>query len=131
MKKRFKKTELDVYKEQLFNLKDDVSNQIKDTSQETLMKSPKDISGDISGHTLHIADVATDSYERDFNLGLVSAERETLLEIEEALERVEDKIYGNCQMCKKPIAKIRLKAIPYAKYCKKCQEETEKQTRHI
>jgi RNA polymerase-binding transcription factor DksA len=91
------------------------------------MKSQKDISGDISGYTLHIADVATDNYDRDFNLGLVSDERVILFEIEEALKRIEDKTYGICKLCEKPITKIRLSAIPYVKYCKKCQEKQEKE----
>jgi RNA polymerase-binding protein DksA len=127
MKKRLTKKELNVYKEKLLNLKDDIMNQIRDISQDTLMKSQKDISGDISGYTLHMADVASDNYERDFSLGLVSKEREIILEIDEALKRIEDKSYGICQMCQKPIGKKRLGAIPYAKYCRKCKEKLEKE----
>jgi RNA polymerase-binding transcription factor DksA len=98
MKKSFTKKELKIYKEKLLNLKDDILNQIRDISQNTLMKSQKDLSGDISGYTLHMADVASDNYERDFNLGIVSGEREVLLEIDEALKRIEDKSYGICKM---------------------------------
>ena len=129
VKKIFSKKELDVYKEKLLNLKEDVLNQIRDISKETLMKSQKDMSGDISGYTLHLADVASDNYERDFNLNLVSAERKILLEIEEALQRIKEGTYGICKMSGKPIAKTRLKAIPYAKYTKKCQEQLEKENK--
>ncbi|UCC95626.1 MAG: TraR/DksA C4-type zinc finger protein [Candidatus Omnitrophota bacterium] len=129
MKRRLTRKDLKIYKEKLINLKEDIINQIRDISEDTLMKSQKDISGDISGYSIHMADVASDNYDREFNLGLVSGERETLLEIEEALKRVEEKSYGVCRMCEKSIAKTRLKAIPYAKYCKKCQEETEKGNR--
>ena len=128
MKNKLAKKELHMYKEMLLNLKEDFLKQIKDISENTLMKSQKDISGDISGYTLHIADVATDNYDRDFNLGLVSDERVILLEIEEALKRIEDKTYGVCKMCEKSITRIRLNAIPYVKYCKKCQEKQEKET---
>ena len=93
------------------------------------MKSQKELSGDISGYGLHIADVATDNYERDFNLGLVSGERKILMEVNEALKRVEEKTYGKCSMCAKPIARSRLKAILYAKYCKACQEQMEKENK--
>lgn len=129
MKARFNKKELNVYREKLLNLREDILNQIREISEDTLMKSQKDLSGDISGYTLHMADVATDNYEREFNLGLVSGERKTLLEIEEALKRIEDKSYGICKMCSKPIAKTRLKALPYAKYCRKCKEKLEKENR--
>lgn len=129
MKKRFVKKDLDEYKEKLYNLKDDVLNQIREISKDTLMKSQKDISGDISGYSIHMADVASDNYERDFNLNLVSNERKIVINIEEALGRIEDKTFGTCLHCEKPIAKMRLKAIPYAKYCKKCKEKLEKENR--
>lgn len=125
MKKKFNKSCLKVYKEKLINLKEDFLEQIKDISEDTLMKSQKDISGDMSGYGLHIADVATDNYEREFNLGLVSDERKIVLDIEEALKRIEEQSYGICFECRKPIAKTRLNAIPYAKCCRKCQEKLE------
>lgn len=125
MKRKFTKKQLDSYREKLFNLKDDTLNQIREISEDTLMKSQKELSGDVSGHGIHIADVATDNYERDFNINLVSSERKIIAEIDDALKRIEDKNYGDCQMCKKPIAKIRLNAIPYAKYCRKCKEKLE------
>ena len=129
MRKRFAKKDLDFYKEKLFNLKDDVLNQIRDISKDTLMKSQKDMSGDISGYGIHMADVATDNYERDFNLGLVSNERNIVMDIDGALKRIEDKSYGICEMCKKDITKGRLDALPYAKYCRKCKEKAEKENK--
>ena len=129
MKKRFAKKDLDTYKEKLFNLKDDVMNQIRDISEDTLMKSQKEVSGDISGYSIHMADVASDNYERDFNLGLVSNETKIVIDIEAALKRIEDKTYGVCPGCEKPIAKVRLQAIPYTRYCKKCKEKLEKENK--
>jgi len=127
LKRRFTKKELELYRERLLNLKDDTLRQMREISQDTLMKTQKDMSGDMSGYGLHMADVASDNYERDFNLSLVSNERRIVLEIDEALKRIDDSSYGICQMSGKPIAKTRLKAIPYAKYSKKCQEKIEKQ----
>ncbi|MBU1113176.1 MAG: TraR/DksA C4-type zinc finger protein [Candidatus Omnitrophica bacterium] len=126
-KKVFSKKDLDGYREKLLNLKDDFVKQMKEISEDTLMKTQKDMSGDISGYGLHIADVASDNYERDFNLSLVSNERKVVMEIDEALKRIDENIYGICQVCIKPVAKTRLKAIPYAKHCKKCQEKIENQ----
>jgi RNA polymerase-binding protein DksA len=129
MKNHLGKKERNFYKEKLLNLKDEVLSKIREISEETLMKTQKDISGDMSGYSLHIADVASDNYERDFSLGLVSDERKVLFEIEEALKRIESKTYGACQMCEKIIGATRLKAIPHTKYCKKCQEKIEKETK--
>jgi RNA polymerase-binding transcription factor DksA len=129
MKKRLVKKELDSYKEKLFNLKDDFLAQIKDISEDTLMKTQKDASGDMSGYGLHNADVASDNYERDLNISLISGEREIVIAIDEALKRVEDKSYGFCGSCEKAIAKKRLDTIPYANYCKKCKEKLEKENK--
>ena len=129
MKKRFTKKDLSFYKEKLFNLKDDTLSQIRDISEDTLMKSQKDMSGDISGYGIHLADVATDNYERDFNLSLVSKERKIVMAIDEALKRIEDKTYGVCEMCEKYITKSRLSALPHAKYCRKCKEKLEKENK--
>lgn len=126
-KRRFLKKDLDSYREKLINLKDDTLKQIREISQDTLMKTQKDMSGDMSGYGLHMADVASDSYERDFNLGLVSSERIIVMEIDEALKRIDDGSYGICLISGKPIKKSRLSAIPYAKHSKKCQEKLEKE----
>lgn len=125
--KRFLKKDLDAYREKLLNLKDDLMKQIQEISDESLRKSQQEASGDITAYSLHLADRASDSYERDFNLGLVSSERRIVMEIDEALKRIDDGKYGYCQMCNKPIAKRRLKAIPYARYGTKCQEKIEKE----
>ena len=46
--------------------------------------------------------------------------------VDEALLRVEDKEYGDCQNCEEPINPKRLAAIPWARYCLNCQELVEK-----
>jgi RNA polymerase-binding transcription factor DksA len=126
-KKRFLKKDLQKYRKKLIDLKEDIFEQVQDISSETLMKSQKDISGDVSGCGLHMADVATDNYERDFNLNLISTEQRIIIEIDQALKRIEENNFGTCLGCKKPITKKRLNAIPYSRYCTKCQDEIERQ----
>jgi DnaK suppressor protein len=72
---------------------------------------------DLSNLPTHLGDIGTDNYEVENTLGLMDSERKLLLEIEEALKRIEDGTYGICQGSGKPISKARLKAIPWAKYC--------------
>ena len=71
-------------------------------------------------------DVATDTYDREFSVGLASNERQSLYELSDALKKIEDGTYGFCESCKSLIAKNRLKAVPYARMCVKCQEKKEK-----
>ncbi len=126
MKKRYLKKDLDVFKKLLAKKKEDIIEGIKHISEDTLKKSPKDASGDISGYTYHMADVATDTYDREFSLGLVSSDRELLYELDDAVKRIEDGSFGVCEECKCLIAKIRLKAVPHARLCVKCQEKRER-----
>ena len=125
LKTPFSAKELSDFKDKLINTREDIMAQIREIADETLMKSQKDLSGDMSGYGLHMADVATDNFERELNMGLVSDDREVALEIDEAMKRIQEKTYGCCEACGKPISKTRLTAIPYARHCKACQETKE------
>ena len=126
MKKRFDKKELLEFKKLILKKKGELIEQINHISEDTLKKSPKEASGDISSYTYHMADIATDTYDREFSMSLASNDRALFYESEDALKKIEDGSYGTCEECKQLIAKIRLKAIPYARLCLKCQEKKEK-----
>jgi len=71
----------------------------------------------------------TDAYERQLALSLASSENDVLFEIDEALRRIDGKIYGMCEECNKRIEKLRLKALPFVRLCIDCQSRTEKGNR--
>ncbi|HYJ45785.1 MAG TPA: TraR/DksA family transcriptional regulator [Pyrinomonadaceae bacterium] len=60
-------------------------------------------------------------------LALRRGERESLAvaEIDEALTRIEDGTYGQCERCGKPIDERRLEAMPTARFDAACQAEIE------
>ncbi len=126
MKKKLSKKELKDFKKIILKKKEEVLEDFKHITDDTLKKSQKEASGDISGYTYHMADVATDNYDREFSLGLASNERKALYELDDALKRIEDETFGLCDDCKGAISKIRLKAVPSARLCIKCQEKREK-----
>jgi len=126
LKRKFNKKEFTEFKKIILKKKEDVLAEIKSISDDVLKKSQKEASGDISGYTYHMADVATDNYDREFSLGLASSEREILYVLDDALKKIEDGTYGICEVCKTAISKTRLKALPQASLCVKCQEKREK-----
>ncbi|MDD5465880.1 MAG: TraR/DksA family transcriptional regulator [Candidatus Omnitrophica bacterium] len=126
MKKKFSKKDLKEFKKIVLKKKEEIFEDFKHISDDTLRKSQKEASGDISGYTYHMADVATDNYDREFSLGLASNERKVLYELDDALKRIEDGSFGVCDDCKSQITKIRLKAVPSARLCIKCQQKREK-----
>jgi len=91
-----------------------------------LNKSRKESAGDLSGYSYHMADAATDTFNEQIECDIVSAETETLREIEDALARLDEGSYGLCEMCNEPIDPKRLGAVPYARLCIKCQTESER-----
>ncbi len=124
--KRLTREELHDFRKLILKTKENILDEIKHISEDTLKKSQKDASGDISGYTYHMADVASDTYDREFSLGLASNERQSLYELDDAIKRIEEGAFGVCEECKSPIAKTRLKAVPFARLCLKCQERKEK-----
>jgi RNA polymerase-binding transcription factor DksA len=73
-----------------------------------------------------MADVGTDNFGREMELNIASGETERIRLIEEALERIEEGIYGNCVSCDGKINIDRLKAVPYTRLCIECARESEK-----
>lgn len=125
--KKMKKEKLNIFKKLLEKKKDEILAQIQHLGNEALNKTLRESSGDLSSHTLHMADLATDNYNRDFSLDIVSNEQEVLYKINEALRRIKEGTYGFCIDCGKKISEKRLKAVPYADLCLGHQEEKEEE----
>jgi RNA polymerase-binding transcription factor DksA len=77
--------------------------------------------------SLHIADAGTDSFDRDFALGLLSSEQDAIYEIEQALKRIRDGSYGRCELTGKPIEPARLEAIPWTRFTAAAKKQLERE----
>jgi DnaK suppressor protein len=76
--------------------------------------------------TEDIVDRANNAYNRELMFSLSDTERNTLLQIENALRRMDEGSYGRCSNCGQSIALPRLEALPWARFCVDCQELAEK-----
>ena len=78
-------------------------------------------------------DLASDARDREINFILTDREREKLLAIDEALQRIKDKTYGICECgcdnCEGEIRLGRLQVLPFTRLCVRCQEEQEKESK--
>ena len=104
-------------------------NEIKSIAHDA-STSPRDASGDLSAYTVHMADMASDTYERELSMNIVTSEQELLYQIDDALKRLDEGTFGLCQQCSQPITMSRLKAVPYASMCITCQRAKEQQHKH-
>ncbi len=74
-----------------------------------------------------IYDIASSERERELTLMLGDRDREKLSEIEDALERLKENVYGTCEECGEPIAENRLRALPSTRVCVECQSRHERE----
>jgi len=72
--------------------------------------------GEISSMPVHMADIGTDSFEQEFGLDLLAEEKKILVEIQQALKRIDEGEYGICEGLGIPIEQRRLEAIPWTRY---------------
>jgi RNA polymerase-binding transcription factor DksA len=110
----------------LIDLHNHLLGQLDQHSEDTLKRSSKDDSGDLSSYGQHMADAGTDTFDRDFALSMVANEQEALSEIASAIKRIHDGTYGICEATGKPIAKDRLIAVPFTRYSAEALKEIEK-----
>jgi len=100
----------------------EILNNVISMEEETLRRPRTDL----SSMPIHMADVGTDNFEMENTLGIMDSERKLLLEIQDALGRIENGTYGICEGNNEPIPRQRLRAIPWARYCVTCANLSEK-----
>jgi DnaK suppressor protein len=76
--------------------------------------------------TEDIVDRANNHYNRELMFSLSDSERQRLLQIEDALRRMDEGSYGRCANCAGPINPLRLDAVPWTRFCIDCQELVER-----
>ena len=107
----------DFYKEKLEQMREDLLKTVKKKKEEAIPEAEVGDEGD----------VAMRSLARDLVFEQTDNEHRLLDEVEAALRRIEKGVYGICEGNGERITVARLKAIPYARYCIKCQSRFERQ----
>ena len=74
-------------------------------------------------------DLASEERDREINFILSDRERTKIKQIDDALERLEDNTYGECESCGLEIAAERLEAMPFTRLCRDCQQDQEREAR--
>jgi DnaK suppressor protein len=110
-------------KDMLLKMREDLVREIARRSRATTGEAAQDI-GDI-------IDSVSEERTRELDMILTDREKKKLLQIDEALDRIEDGTYGLCEECDIKIPKPRLKVLPFAKYCVECQEKLEREEKYL
>ncbi|MDI6744941.1 MAG: TraR/DksA C4-type zinc finger protein [Thermodesulfovibrionales bacterium] len=101
--------------------------------REQIVKEAKiEIAKYIKGETRQLVDTALDDGDwsvvglsEDISLRQLGAHREVMVKIDAVLGKLQDGTYGICEDCGGRISEERLKVLPFAIYCKDCQEKIE------
>src|SRR6187200_913891 len=114
----------------------DFLKQAAEMLEEMKRQLMKEMQGRVKGETEGIKDDGRDTYDlasderdREINFILNDREREKLVAIDEALQRIKEKGYGICESCEGEIQLGRLKVLPFTRLCVRCQEENEKESK--
>ena len=73
--------------------------------------------------SVHMADAGTDSFEQEKNYILMGRESDYYKNLEIALDRIDDGIYGICKICAELIPEERMLEVPNATKCVGCKEK--------
>lgn len=107
----------------LLDEKAKVERAFRDIAEGSLRNAQKDFLGEDSLYDQHPADIGTETFARERDLGLKDALETDKAKIERALRRIEEGTYGICERCGREIPEERLRAVPTTGLCIRCQEE--------
>jgi DnaK suppressor protein len=123
------RAELDHFRRRLLALKKRVGGVLSELEEDALRAVGGESAGGLSDVPLHPADMGTDNFDEELDLALLENEQQLLVDIDDALARIEAGTYSRCENCHREIPRQRLEALPYARYCIECAEKLERVVR--
>ncbi len=109
-------------KDMLVKMREELVQEIGRRSKATTEAGAQDI-GDI-------LDSVSEERTRELDMILTDREKRKLHQIDDALDRIDEGTYGQCDDCGVKIPKARLKVLPFAKFCVECQEKNEREEKY-
>jgi DnaK suppressor protein len=107
-------------------LRDSLLKKRESLIKEIKLKARSESDDTVKTEVGDIYDLASNERDRELNLLISDRDREKLLQIEDAINRIDDGTYGICVECESPIPKERLVIMPFARLCVNCQAENER-----
>lgn len=81
--------------------------------------------GQLSHLDQHLADQASETFEREKDFSILEQVEAELADVERALKRLDDGTYGTCEACGAAIGDERLAAMPATRFCVEHQQQAE------
>jgi DnaK suppressor protein len=119
------KADLKNYQQMLLDLRERLNGDVSHLTDEALHQTGQEAGGNLSSMPIHMADLGSDAFEQENTLNLLQNEEQVLADIAAALERLEQGAYGRCEECGAEIPEVRLRTLPYARFCVDCARKQE------
>jgi DnaK suppressor protein len=107
------------YKNILINKLTELTAMIAD-KREAGMKDFEEVEADVY-------DVCTQAYSKEEFYSLCERDLQVLAMVKAAIKKANTQAFGLCEECEEPINEKRLKALPWVKYCIRCQSRIEEE----
>jgi len=108
------------YRDQLRDMADRLQGTVGSLEENTRVPAGGQSVGNLSNVPMHLGDLGTEVYQQELNSTLLENEEFLLAEVNAALDRLDLGTLGRCESCGQEIAKGRLDALPYSRFCAPC-----------
>ena len=124
MAKKYSKTKLKQFRISIEKKMEEVAEDMGDI-HDGILDNGNDSEGSSqeSVYSVHMADAGTDSFEQEKNYILMGRESDYYKNLEVALDRIDDGIFGVCNICAELIPEERMLEVPNATKCVGCKEK--------
>lgn len=117
------KQKLKHFKELLIKEKSGILNTLKLMNSNEPNDSMQEYFDELSSYDNHPADLGTEMFMMEQNMGLKSSQANIADKIDAALERINNGSYGVCEICGNSIDEDRLEILPYTNLCIECSDK--------
>jgi YteA family regulatory protein len=117
--------QIEDYRRWLLEERDKMMARADGIEEDGLGESLGNSTGELSTYDQHPADVASEVFERSKDFALREDARLKIRAIEDALRKMEQGVYGSCDVCGTAIPEERLEALPYTTLCARCKSAEE------
>lgn len=123
-KSPFSKSQLDRFRKILQTKRAELAGEVTGLENEALRAS----SGSLSHTPSHMAEQGTETADQSLSLDLAAQERKLIREIDEAIKRIDEGVFGLCELTGKPIPADRLEELPWTRYSIDAARELERRS---
>ena len=122
------KKELAEFRRLLLELRRKLSNNIGQLHTDALKTAGETVDDLSDVPAEHMADRGSDNFVRDLKIGILQNSDAELCDVNLALEKIDNDVFGQCEQCKRDIGSKRLRALPFARLCIECRQAEEQKT---